>query len=867
MKRILLTTSALMAGTLGVPHAIAQDATEAGEQRRLETVTVTATKREQTLQDVPVAVQVVDNTTIEQAEILDIGDLQSIVPSLRVGQLQSSTNTSFFIRGFGNGANNAGIEPSVAVYIDGVYRSRAGAQISDLPNLERVEVLKGPQSTLFGKNASAGVISVVTEAPQDTFGGNVEGTLSNYDGYRASGYLTGPLTEGVNYSLAANINKRDGYADDLALNTDVNSRDRWGVRGQLLIEPNDTTSFRLIADYDEIDENCCVAGNILNGPTGAVIFALGGAIDPEDPFSYEVFNNLESSNELENGGLSLQGDFAFDGFDITSITAFRTTDIQSNQDSDFTSADLVGRNFNTTEYETFTQEVRITSNSSDESRFDWMLGAYYFDETVDLENQFFYGADFRNYGDILATLAADPTANPAVVVGGILTGAITSPLAQLEAALGLPVGSTFEQDGQGYTEAFGQDNTAYSIFGTLDVYITDRLTATLGLNYTEDEKDAYGRIDSTDVFSAVDLVAVGFGQALAGVGVDPTDPVAVGTFAATNPEAFAAIQAGAQDPAANPLFGPQALQFLPPFLNYPNSGENGSTRDDDLTYTIRLAYELTDNVNVYGSVATGFKASSWNLSRDSRPFASDFIPGSPVTSPPPSPIRDAGLAVPNLTTGTRFAGPEESTVYEIGVKAAFDRVAVNLSVFDQSIEGFQSNVFTGTGFALANAGEQSVEGLELDVTWTPIDPLTLVFSGTFLDTLFDSFEEAAGGDLSGEQPCCIPETALSTAATYDFKIANWDGFIRGDWQYESEIHLFDNPSLRALSNDLSREVNTVNGSIGFESPNGLGITFWGRNIFEDEYVTTAFPSVAQDGSVSGYPNQPQTYGVTVKKSF
>ncbi len=128
----------------------------------LEEVIVTAAKRQQTLQEIPIAVSVVSAETIEQAQVLDIKDLQTLVPSLRVTQLQGSAQTNFIIRGFGNGANNAGIEPSVGVFIDGVYRSRVGSALADLPKLERIEVLRGPQSTLFGKNASAGVISVTT---------------------------------------------------------------------------------------------------------------------------------------------------------------------------------------------------------------------------------------------------------------------------------------------------------------------------------------------------------------------------------------------------------------------------------------------------------------------------------------------------------------------------------------------------------------------------------------------------------------------------------------------------------------------------------------------------------------------------------
>ncbi len=851
LKAALSFSVGLTALAAGVaPIAMAQDDADEGA-RRLSTVTITATKREQTLQDVPVAVSVVDNTTIEKAEIQDLNDLQSVVPSLRVGQLQSSANTNFIIRGFGNGANNVGIEPSVGVFVDGVYRSRSAAQISDLPNLQRVEVLRGPQSTLFGKNASAGVISIVTRKPQFETQGSIEATAGNFNAFRMKGDLTGPLSDTVAYSLAGNINTRDGYADDIATGEETNERNRWGVRGELLFTPSETLELRLIGDYDKIDEVCCVAGNLVNGPTGGLIQLIGGNINGEDPFSYEVFGNFPSENEIENSGLSLQVDKEFSGFDVTSITAFRKVDSFTNQDSDFTSADLIGLNENSGKIDTFTQELRFTSNNPDSS-FDWMVGGFYFDESVEVSSDFEYGADYRNYADGLLVGLGAPGA-----------------LAGVETALGLPVGATFGQNGQGPEAEFGQDNKAWSVFGTLDFYLTDRLTATVGLNYTEDEKDAFYRQTNSDVFSAVDLVQLGFGSALAGAGVDPTDPTAVGAFALANPAAFAAIQAAAADPAQNPLLGLQALQFLPPFLDFPNSVEDGSSSDNATTHTLRVAYDLTDNINVYGSWATGFKATSWNLSRDSRPFASDFIAGSSVTSPPSSPIRDAGLAVPNLTSGTRFAGPEDSEVFEIGVKGAFSTFAFNLAIFDQTIEGFQSNAFTGTGFALANAGEQSTTGAEFDLTWSATEALTLNFAGTFLDPVYDSFVGSASGDLSGQTPSGIPDVATSVGFNYDFELGNWDSYVRADWQYSADTRFFDDPGNEALIDSVgySREISEINASAGFASANGLSVALWARNLLDEERITTAFPSVAQGGSISGYPSQRRTYGVTLRKRF
>lgn len=825
LKAILCLGAGVTALTAFAAPAIAQEdtvaeETTADEARTLQTVTITATKREQTLQDVPIAVSVVDDATIQRAVIVDLNDLQSVIPSLTVSQLQSSSNTNFVIRGFGNGANNAGIEPSVGVFIDGVYRSRSASQISDLPNIERVEVLRGPQSTLFGKNASAGVISVITKKPQYELGGVVDATVSNFNGYRLNGYVTGPITENLAGAISATYNKRDGYVDDLGGGPDQNERNRFGLRGDLLFEPSANLSFRLLGDYDVIDEVCCAAGNVVNGPTGAIIQAIGGNLAAEDPFSYDVYYNYGSTNKIDNGGLSFQGDIDLGEVQLTSITAYRESKLDTNQDSDFTSADLIGRNANKTDIQTFTQEFRVSS--SGDGAVDWMIGAFYFDESVKIENDFRYGTDFRAYANVLS-------ANNLNTVEFLLGG----PTA---------VGNLFGQAGQGLAEEFGQDNTASSIFATVDFHLSDRATITTGVNYTDDEKTAYGRINNSDAFSAVDLVALG---------------VAAGVPAAV-----------ANNPAANPFLALSPLQFLPPFLAFPNAVESGRTHDNNMTYTLRFAYDVSDNVNTYISYATGFKATSWNLSRDSRPFPADFIPGSPASSPAPagSPIRGAGLALPNLSTGTRFAGPEEAAVLEAGIKAQFDRVAVNVAVFDQTIEGFQSNVFTGTGFALANAGKQSNKGVELDVTWTPIDPLLLSFAGTLQDPVYDSFVNSASGDISGQAPSGVSEVVTSTAATYFFDVRGMDAFLRADWQYEGPAAYFDDPGNQALIND-KREVSLINASLGFETDGGLGVTAWVRNLADEEFITVAFPAVAQAGSISGYPNQPRTFGVTVRKSF
>ena len=843
MKIVKFLTATAIGGLISSVPAYAQDVQEEGTIDD-NIIIVTASKRETTLQETPIAVSVTSAETIEQAEIRDLLDLQTLVPSLRVSQLQSSANTNFVIRGFGNGANNAGIEPSVGVFIDGVYRSRSAAQIGDLPNVQRIEVLRGPQSTLFGKNASAGVISVVTEKPQFEFGGSASLTYGNFDTIIAKADITGPITDTVAFSLAGNYNRRDGYAQDLALGTDVNDRNRWGTRAQLLFEPSNDLSVRLIADYDKIDENCCIAANIVNGPTGAIADALAGgtALDPENPFSYDVYNNFLSTNNIENYGVSGQIDYSFGALSLTSITAYRRVNAVTDQDSDFTGADLVGRNFADSRIKTFTQELRLASDF--DGPINFLLGGYYFDENIDQINQFYFGSQFRPYGNALVQQAS----------GGALSVPI---LEQTFGALdGDPtqyIGSFF-RPGDGFDEAYDFSNEAYSIFGTVDFEITDRLTLTGGFNYTKDKKRFSTNVVSSDVFSSIDLDAPQYTpfreQVLLGAGVDP----AQAAFLAANPTIT--LPDGT---SANPFNDLKAFQFLPPFLNVPNAVEDGRTNDDDLAWSVRASYAVTDNLNFYATYATGFKASSINLSRDSRPLAAD-LPA----------IIGAGLNTPNLTSGSRFAGPENSEVYEVGLKGQFDYAAFNIAAFKQSIEGFQSNVFTGTGFALANAGKQSTFGIEFDGTVTPVDPLTLFLAVTYLDPKYDSFVNSSFGDISGRTPAGIPGISASMGATYTHEFDSGSRLIaRGDYLYESPVNMVDGldgfPD--GFAESLQREVNQINAALTFQHISGFELSVYGRNLTNAKYLTTIFPSVAQNGSISGYPSAPRTYGVTARYKF
>lgn len=823
------------AGAIASTAAFAQD----------DEIIVTASKREQTLQEVPIAVSVIDDRAIEQSNVQDLFDLQTMVPSLRISQLQNSSQSNFIIRGFGNGANNPGIESSVGVFIDGVYRSRSAAAIADLPVLERVEILRGPQSTLFGKNVSAGAISITTKKPQFEWGGSVEASYGRFEEVIFKGSLTGPISDKLAFRISGSTNNREGFYTNVVDGSKLNERDRWSVRADLLFEPTDNLSFRVIGDYNKIDEVCCGAIQLINGP--ATTFAIGG---PNPPFlgktvdsaadrAYSVAFDEQVTNQLTGKGVSGQMDWDWGGAALTSITAYREQSDTSQTDADFSAAAII-TNPQARSFETFTQEIRLASTG--DNTLDWLIGGFYFDESVESQRDVIFGPDARGYTDGLTLLLGAPGA-----------------LGATEAALGLPAGSFFA-NGTGVFGDYQLDDTSFSIFGQLDLHLTERLTLSGGVAYLDDKKEVIANSLLTDVLSNLNLVQIGFGgafQTLTG-GQAPT-PANFALF----PVQFAQAQAISTTactpmtvPFCNQLLGLAPLQFFDPQVNYPNANESGVFKGDKVTYTLRAAYDVSDWLNAYFTYSKGWKASAVNLSSDSSP--------------------------PDINGFGRAAGPEDVTLYEVGFKAKFDQGYINIALFDQTIKGFQSNIFNGTGFVLANAGEQSVRGFEVESLWQPAEPLVATFGVTYLDPEYDSFVNAPCAsfvgaapaaclvpgattfDASGLRPAGIPKWAIATSLTYTQPLSDTlEVYTRGELDWQSDVQAIEN----VPQSVASRQVTNLNVSVGFNWENGFEIQGWMRNALNDKYIIQAFPSVAQAGSFSGYLNEPRTYGVTVRKKF
>jgi len=788
------------------------------QENSVEEVIVTATKTEKTLQEVPVAVSVVTSETIDKANVMDIFDLKSVVPSLDARQYQSTINSTFFIRGFGNGSNNPGIEPSVAVFVDGVYRSKTQSQISDLPMVERIEILRGPQSTLFGKNASAGVINIVTKKPSFEKSGMVTLGFGKHDSRVAKIYTTGPINQNMAYSFSANFNKRDGHSSNPVTGKAVNNRDRVGIRTELLFTPSDDLSIRVTADHDEYDEICCAVGSTNYGTANVVTALFGGQIIPNNPYTEKAFFDFDPISDGDNSGLSIYIEKDLENMRIESITSRRTSYNYEEQDVDFESVDQIDANRLIKDLEAVTQEIRVFSENNE--KVNWLLGAYYYQEDMEYTNSIYFGSLWRGYIDALAPGA----------------------LAGVAAAFGIPNSMLFAA-GQGVKEFSTQDNSTTSIYAQLDISLSDKLNALIGASYIEDEKSVSINQVNTDIFSNLDFVGAGT-MALIGAGIPPAQAAVLAT-----------------DPNYNPLLGLQGIQFLPQFVNYPNAAQDGKSKDDNIDYTFKLSYLLNESTTIYGGVSTGYKATAWNISRDSLPDAVETAA-----------LAAAGTPVgPNTGLGRRYADPEESEVFEIGAKILLPSGYLNIAIFDQKIEGFQSNTFVGTGFILANAGSQSSEGYEFDLVMSPTESIDLAISGLFMDPIYDSFPNSAAGDLSGTMPSNISEDTISSTITWNWNTSNWDGYFRLSHLYASEAKLLENPAWQSILESAGNGIktqDTLNVSAGLEREN-LSIMFYGKNINDDKYLISAFPAVADPTFTTffGYPNAYRSYGLTISYMF
>ena len=551
----LLTTAAVSTLMLGVcAHAQAQ----AQSQEAPTEVIVTAQKKAEPLSRAPLAMSVVTGDQMVKAGAHDLKDLQTLTPSLFVISTANEAQTTARLRGVGTVGDNPGLDSSVGVVIDGVMRARTATAMSDLGPLDRIEILKGPQSDVYGKGASAGIIQVVSELPSFTPHQSVELSAGNMSAYGAALYLTGPLSEDVAGSLYVTKRQRDGQyhvhtGSGPRTQSDDNDQNYYSVRGQLLFNPNDKARVRVIADYTQRDESCCTGTGITIGGTRAYIDSLAsddGTATTVNPKARQAWSNRPTDQSLTDAGLSMQTDIALtDNLQLTAITALRHWDHTNGYDADFTSADIYYRDPNGdfgNRIDTISQEVRLNGKSQ---HFDWMAGLYLDQDDLTRHDETIYGRDYEAYVSLLLS-------------GG-------GSLAKVSSFTGLPVGQSFVQ-GQGNHDTYSQRERNAALFGHAEWYISDSLSLLGGLRYNQQNKSLISQFSNSDG-----------GLACAH---------------ATGGKSVLCL------PWSNPAYNN---------LDLAQSDKEGAT-----TGSLKLKWQITPAMMTYMSYGTGWKGAGYNLDRE-----------------------------------------------------------------------------------------------------------------------------------------------------------------------------------------------------------------------------------------------------------
>jgi outer membrane receptor protein involved in Fe transport len=909
LKKQYLAACALSVLALGmVTPAFAQTAdpatqsTEATDQ--IEDIIVTAQGRSQILADVPLAISAVNAETLQNSGANDIRQLNQLAPSLLVSSTGNEANGSARLRGIGTVGDNPGLESSVAVFIDGVYRSRSGVGLNELGDIDRVEVLRGPQGTLFGRNASAGIISIYSKPPEFRFSGGGEVTYGNYEYWRASGNVNVPLSETFAARLDGVYVKRDGFYKDVTNGTKINDRDRYFLRGQVMYQPSSDLSIRLIGDYTKRDEACCAAAyidqtiapanrNLLTtqNPIIPVLIALG---QPIAAYSNPYSRNLNITpgriygGKTQDWGLSGQVDYNFGAAKLTSITAYREYYNYQASDTDYSYVDILyrapGPDAGRRAFKTFSQELRLQGEAFD-GKLDWLIGGYYANEDLEVRDNLKFGSQYGRFAacrilvsGALAGLAS-PSSAGCLSAGGraALLGA-NGGAGQFGAATPIFIGAFDRLNSVanvGETvSTYKQNSENYAVFTHNIFEITDGLKLTIGLRYTHETKKLDATFGNNNSFC-------------------PAQQAALTPFL-TN-AGLAALAGGlinltCQGNSTSELNGVSI---------------NNKRSENELTGTGILSYKVTPDILAYASYSRGYKAGGFNLDR------------SALKGPIPS---FASVGGAQALVGNLEFDSEINNAFEIGLKYSTSKFNLNIAAFRQAFKNFQLNTFNGSVFLVQNVNSCKTDlagtdrdtsattgacssddvragvisqGVELEASMVPIRDFRVSAGLTYSDTHYRN--NLIGNDrgapldpalrlLPGDNLSNAPEIVVTSSVAWTPKIGSSglsalfyvDGRLTGDYNTGSDL----------FPQKEQDGYGVMNARIGLRGADERwAIEFWAQNLTNTKYTQVAFSSPFQaDGPgpagvfpAASYPGatqifsaflaEPRTYGVTLRGKF
>lgn len=820
LNKILL--AALCGTAISSPSHAQDDGAEAMDDN---VIIVTATRRAQDVQDIPLAVTAVSPIEMDRQGVVNVTQISQVSPSFSASSAQTASGTNVLrIRGVGTTSNNIGFESAVGIFIDGAYQSRPGVALSEFVDVDRVEVLRGPQGTLFGRNTSAGALNVTNKRPDlNEFGGFVNATYGNYDHVSLQGAINVPI---VQDTLAARVTgayrRRDGYVSVVDSTGEIgksNEIDQFLVRGQLGFESDSGVTARLIGDYSKSTANCCAAIEINRSPLEtAGLFALvglgprGGQVGQSTGLGAledrVASSNVLPSASLDQWGITGEVKFPLGGnADVIYIGSYREFNANEVVDSDFSALDVLvqGSPEDGTDIKTMTHELRVQGEALG-GRLNWLFGGYYSEEKIDQTVTLTLGAD---YGELIGALLFAPTAgafgaNPLTLLSG-----------------GIDPAGTMNRN------RFQQDSTSWSIFTHNTLEIADGLELTLGLRYSDESKD--GSFTQPMINNAL---CPGIIAGLGGV------PLAL----------------------QQTVFVTGCLPFIAP-ADLPQSAVlplprtfNEKFSDNELVYTGKVAYEFAAPVNVYASFTHGYKSGGFNLDSTAA----------------------AGGADPRFDS-------ETVNSYEVGMKAKLleNAVTLNVALFLEEFSNFQVLEFTGARFQTFNVPKAETKGLEIEMVARPSDHFTLNAGLTYVDANYPSDCTSTADavriqNLCGNSLTNAPQIVAITGATYQNDIGNdLDFFLNGQVRMESDRRTSTQPSNpESLTDNAPTPFDVQDGNFKINLRAGIGsqdeswgIEAWVMNLTNEITRGVTFDTTLRSGSRSAFVQQPRTFGVTLRGQF
>jgi iron complex outermembrane recepter protein len=814
---------------------------KSSDEGTLDEVLVTARRREESLQSVPMAISAIDGEMLDKSGSVNTQQLAQLVPALYFNSA-NPRNTAYTIRGLGSNtlsvsAANDGIEPGVGFYVDGVYHGRPATAAFDFTDIERIEVLRGPQGTLFGKNTAGGAISVVSRAPSFTPEANGEVSFGNFDYMQVKSNFSGPLSDRIAGRFSAQLTRRDGLLHNVKTDKELNALNNVALRGQLLFNVSDDLSVRLIADVSDLDSDCCTQNYLRVGTSlrgAARQFAgLSAALPAHGypaylPPSTNIFDRLTDIDadlhiDTQDGGVSLNTDWNLGGATLTSITAWRYWDWDVSNDRDYIGVPIQLTQRIPSRQDQYSQELRIAGGKD---KLSYVGGLYYFAQEIN-------GKPTSVYGPASAYWLISTT--------------------------NFPAGSRPDNLTDGYGQ-YGDSHfslASAAAFGEVNYAITERLTGTAGLRYTYEDKHG--------VYSTT----VSGGRAW----TTPRLPAVL--TCTTN---LSAVGSTSQDAAKLSLFRPQC---------YDVSDSGGS-----LSGRANLAWQFDDDMMGYASYARGYKSGGLNMS------GLQLTGGSGAAANQPA----LDTAVIDDEKNNTFELGFKSAWF--GRRATLNLAAYRTTVKDFQAN-ISTPVTGNNAAPLrtfpANIPEVRVQGFEADFATRLTRGLTLRASLAYADGEYRDYPQgpcplewqnpnATGSCQPFAPPSSLANQTVNPRGNPDVPgayvltglplsgLSKWVGSLGLDRSVpagSSGLLFHADWSLRSGYNtDTTNSIYTrlggygvVNTSAGYQFAGGWDINLFVRNVLNKNYVTALTIQTGNSGLILGQPSDPRLIGLQIRAKF